>query len=107
MSYTLDFYFEPPVRRHRLLQHFAARRHFSIKNDDLVYENPYTGVYFFVRLPSARKLFRSNVVSAEFEINYYRPSYFGIEAENVLSDFVAVFQPGIEDPQMQGMGEGP
>jgi hypothetical protein len=107
MSYSLDLYFEPPVRRYRLLQHFAARRHFSVKNDDVVYENPYTGVYFFVRLRSARKLFRSNVVSAEFEINYYRPSYFGIEVENVLSDFVAVFQPGIEDPQMQGMGEGP
>ena len=107
MSYTLNLYFEPPVRRHRLLQHFAARRHFSIKNDDVVYENQYTGVYFFVRLRSARKLFRSNVVSAEFEINYYRPSYFGIEAENVLSDFIAVFRPRIEDPQMQGMGEGP
>jgi hypothetical protein len=48
MSYSLDLYFEPPVRRYRLLQHFAARRHFSVKNDDVVYENPYTGVYFFV-----------------------------------------------------------
>jgi hypothetical protein len=107
MSYDLELYFEPAVRRDRLLEHFAARRRFSIKNDDVVYENRDTGVYFFMRLRSARKLFRSRIVCAEFEINYYRPSYFGIEAEMVLSDFVAVFQPRIEDHQIQGMGEGP
>jgi hypothetical protein len=107
MSYSLDFYFEPPVRRHRLLRHFAARRHFSVEKDRVVYENRHTGVYFFIHLSSARKLFHSNVVSAEFEINYYRPSYFGVEAEKELSDFVAVFQPRIEDPQIRGMGEGP
>ena len=67
MSYSLDLYFEPPVRRHRLLQHFAARRHFSIETDNVVYENRHTGVYFFIRLRSARKLFQSSVVSAEFE----------------------------------------
>jgi hypothetical protein len=107
MSYDLELYFEPAVRRDRLLEHFAARRRFSIKNDDVVYENRDTGVYFFMRLRSARKLFRSRIVCAEFEINYCRPSYFGIEAEMVLSDFVAVFQPRIEDHQIQGMGEGP
>jgi len=107
MSYDLELYFEPAVRRDRLLEHFAARRRFSMKNDDVVYENRDTGVYFFMRLRSARKLFRSRIVSAEFEINYCRPSYFGIEAEMVLSDFIAVFQPRIEDHQIQGMGEGP
>jgi hypothetical protein len=107
MSYSLELYFEPAVRRERALAHFGARRRFSMKNDDVVYENRDTGVYFFMRLRSARKLFRSSIVSAEFEINYCRPSYFGIEAEKVLSDFVAVFQPRIEDPQIQGMGEGP
>ena len=90
-----------------MLQHFAARRHFSIEKDNVVYENRHTGVYFFIRLRSARKLFQSNVVSAEFAIKYCRPSYFGIEAEKILSDFVAVFQPRIGDPQMRGMGEGP
>ena len=107
MSYSLELYFEPAVRRDRVLAHFGARRRFSMKDDDVVYENRDTGVYFFMRLRSARKLFRSSIVSAEFEINYCRPSYFGIEAEKVLSDFVAVFRPRIEDPQIQGMGEGP
>ena len=105
MSYSLELYFEPAVRRDRVLAHFGARRRFSMKNDDVVYENRDTGVYFFMRLRSARKLFRSSIVSAEFEINYCRPSYFGIEAEKVLSDFVAVFQPRIEDPQIQAWGK--
>jgi hypothetical protein len=109
MSYDLELYFEPAVRLDRLLGHFAARRRFSMKNDDVVYENRDTGVYFFMRLRRTKKLFRSSssIVSAAFEINYCRPSYFGVEAEKVLSDFVAVFQPRIEDPQMHGMGGGP
>jgi hypothetical protein len=107
VSYTLDLYFEPALRRERLLEHFAALRRFSIEKDDVLYNNEDTGVYFFIRLRTAGRLFQTNVVSAEFEINYCRPSFFGIEAEQVLSDFVEAFQPRIEDPQMQGMGDGP
>jgi hypothetical protein len=108
MSYTLDLYFEPAVPRDRMLEHFAKRRHFSVKNDTVVYGNPDTGIYFFVKLRSARNvLFRRSVPFAEFEINYYRPSYFGIEAERELSALVTAFQPRIHDPQMHGMGDGP
>jgi hypothetical protein len=107
MSYDLWLYFEPAVRRDRLVEHFAARPNFSITKDNVLYNNKNTGVYFFMRLRTALRLFHTNVVSAEFEINYHRPSFFGIEAEQVLSDFVASFQPRIEDPQMHGMGEGP
>ena len=38
MSYSLELYFEPAVRRDRVLAHFGARRRFSMKNDDVVYE---------------------------------------------------------------------
>jgi hypothetical protein len=107
MSYTLDLYFEPAVRRERVLEHFAARRRFSIRKNNVLYHNKDTGVYFYMRLRTAWRIFHTNVVSAEFEINYHRPSYFGLEAEKVLSDFVEVFRPRIEDPQMHGMGEGP
>ena len=47
------------------------------------------------------------MAAAEFEINYSRPSFFGIEAERELSAFVAAFRPPIEDAQMHGMGGGP
>ena len=52
-------------------------------------------------------MFQRTVVSTEFEINYCRPSYFGIEAEMELSTLMNAFQPRVEDPQMRGMGEGP
>jgi hypothetical protein len=61
-----------------------------------------------MRLRSGRNiLLQRTVVSAEFEINYGRPSYFGIEAEKEMAAFVATFQPRIHDPQMRGMGDGP
>jgi hypothetical protein len=108
MSHSLDLYLKPAVRRHHILQHLAARTHFSVEKDHALYNNPNTGVYFFLRLRCARNvLFQSNVISAEFEVNYYRPSFFGIEAEREISAFVAAFQPQIHDPQIKGMGEGP
>lgn len=41
------------------------------------------------------------------EINYFRPRFFGVEAETEITALIAAFQPKIEDPQMQGMGTGP
>jgi hypothetical protein len=108
MSYSLEFRFKPAVRRERMLQYFAERKHFTAENDNLVYQHPDTDAYFFVRLRSGRNmLLQQAVVCAEFEINYFRPSYFGIEAEKELAAFVAAFQPRIEDPQMYGMDQGP
>jgi hypothetical protein len=108
VSYDLNLYFEPPVTRNRILRYFVERKHYKVEKDNAVYQNPETGVYFFMRLRCARNLlFQKNAVSAAFEINYHRPSFFGIEAEIELSDFVAAFKPRIEDGQMRGMGEGP
>lgn len=108
MSYDLDLFFEPAVRRRRVLEHFAARKYFTIDGDEVAYEHPHTEVNFFLRLRCAKNaLLQRTVVAAEFEINYARPSYFGLEAERELSAFVAAFQPRIEDPQIHGMDEGP
>jgi hypothetical protein len=108
MSYTLDLHFRPAVPRDRVLRYFAARKYFTIVEDKLSYQNPDTGVYFWIKLRCARNiLLQRTIVSAEFEINYNRPSFFGIEGERELSAFVAAFQPRIEDAQMHGMGEGP
>ena len=108
MSYDLEFYFEPAIRRTRILEHFASRKRFKVENDKVVYGNEDTGVYFFMRLQSGRNiLLQRTVVSAEFEINYGRPSFFGIEAEKEMAAFVAAFQPRIHDPQMRGMGDRP
>lgn len=108
MSYSLELSFEPGVRRQRILEYFAGRKYFSVLKDTALYENPDTGVNFWVHLRYSRDaLLRKTVVSAEFEVNYYRPSDFGIEAERELSALVAAFQPRIHDGQINGMGEGP
>lgn len=108
MSYDLDLYFKPAVSRSRILQYFTARKRYTVEEDNAVYQNPDTGVYFFMRFCCARSiLLQKNVVAAEFEINYHPPSFLGTEAEIELSAFVAAFQPRIQDPQMRGMGEGP
>lgn len=108
MSYTLELYFEPAVRRRRLLGYFAARRHFAVAENHVLYENPNTEVRFVISLrPGRSLLLQLTIVAAEFELNYCRPSYFGIEAEIELSAFMAAFQPRIHDAQMRGMEEGP
>jgi hypothetical protein len=108
MSYDLDLFFEPPVPRSRVLQYFAARKRYTVEENNAVYQNMDTGVYFWMRLQDRRNLLlQKNVASAAFEINYGRPSFFGTEAEIELSDFVATFQARIEDGQMYGMGNGP
>ncbi len=108
MSYTLDFRLKPAVLHDHVFYYFAGREHFAANGDEFMYENPDTEVYFQVRLRSGRNFrLQKTVVSVEFEINYFRPSYFGVEAEKELSAFVAKFQPQIDDPQMHGMGDGP
>jgi len=108
MSYDLNLYFEPPVPRARVLRYFATRKHYRVGGSDAVYQNMDTGVYFFMRSQCERNImFKKNIVSTAFEINYVRPSFFGTEAEIELSDFIATFRPRIEDGQIHGMGHGP
>jgi hypothetical protein len=108
MSYSLFLHFKPRVQRADVLKYFAARRHYKIAKDRVSYANEDTGAYFRFDLRYRRDvLLRQTVVSAEFEINYHRPSFFALEAEQELSAFVEAFGLGIEDPQMHGMGNGP
>jgi hypothetical protein len=107
MSYDLVLLFAPAIGRRRMLEYFAARAHYTIDGDNIAYDNPHTQVYFMMRLRGGRKfLLHSVVVAAEFEINYNRPSFFGLEAEKELSAFVAAFRPRIRDPQMTGTEGG-
>jgi hypothetical protein len=108
MSYDLFLFFEPAIARRRMLEYFGARKHFTIDGDYLAFGNPDTEVYFSMRLRCRRNTLLLRVVAAaRFEINYARPSFFGLEAEKELSAFVAAFHPRIHDPQIHGMKEGP
>jgi hypothetical protein len=108
MSYSLFLRFKPRPRLSDMLKYFASRKHYKTAGNRVSYQNEDTGVYFWLKLRCGwTVLLRKTVLTAEFEMNYYRPSFFGIEAERELSAFIAAFHPQIEDPQMEGMDQGP
>ena len=108
MSYSLFLHFKPRPRRADMLAYFARRKHYKATKDRVSYENEDTGVYFWLKLQLGWDiLLRRTVKSAEFEVNYNRPSFFALEAEKELSAIIGMFHPRIEDPQMHGMGDGP
>ena len=41
-----------------------------------------------------------------FNVNYFRPSYFILEAESEIMAFVKHFDLLVSDPQCEGMGQG-
>ncbi len=107
MSYSLFLHFKPRLRRADILDYFARRRHYKLAKTRVSYGNEDTGVYFWFQLSLGWDfLLRRTVKSLEFELNYNRPSFFGLEAEQELSDFIDAFHPRIEDPQMEGLGTG-
>jgi len=108
MSYTLEIDFKPAVAPQRISAYFAAREHFKMVGNQASYGNERTGVNFWFTFRFRRDLlFRKVIKSAEFEVNFFRPSFFGLEAEIELSAFVAMFRPRIFDPQIDGMRTGP
>ena len=107
MSYDLYLHLKPALPPGQVVNYFASRRHYKIEDGKVIYENRDTGVYFFLRFHSGRDfLLRRTVQTIHFEINYFRPAFFALEAEKELSAMIARFQPRIEDQQMEGMNEG-
>lgn len=104
MSYDLDFRSSTPLTIDELKQYFADLPNFSVSDRRAHYENEDTGVYFgfdFTDEPDPGN------VPVAFNMNYYRPHTFGLEAEPVLASFVRHFALHVVDPQGDGMGEGP
>jgi hypothetical protein len=109
MSYGLNLHFEPSIDRTDFLAHFTNRtKNYSLGESQIDYKNAATGTNFIIRYRSKRSLFsKRSVFAAEVEMNYFRPSYFGLEAEIEVSSLVAKFRPSVDDPQLRGMGQGP
>jgi hypothetical protein len=102
MSYDLGLY---PERYDgdAMRTWFAGRRHYDVSETQAFYRNEDTGVYFVFE-------FASDGGGAEppvaFNLNYYRPTTFALEAEPELSAFVDAFRCRVDDPQTEGM-KGP
>jgi hypothetical protein len=112
MSY--DLFLRPrsgSVTRESFQQYFAERPHYKVEADQAWYQNQDTGAYFVFEYSDKTV---SNALDGDhepryplsFNLNYFRPSFFGTEAEPELSAFVAAFDLIVDDPQTNGMGRG-
>lgn len=100
MSYDLFFVARKPVHRSTVFDWLAAQPYAHVFEDRVGFENEATGVYFGFDFTEGEAL-------PAFNLNYVRPHVFALEAEPVLSAFVAEFSLDVDDPQSNGMGQGP
>ncbi|MCB9760194.1 MAG: hypothetical protein H6739_10200 [Alphaproteobacteria bacterium] len=100
MSYDLFFRSRGgPPDRAGVLEWFRGREHYKVTESQAFYENQATGVYFSFDFAEDAEL-------PAFNVNYFRPHTFGLEAEPELGAFVRRFDLTVDDPQSDGMGEG-
>lgn len=89
--------------------YFQDRRFYNTEAGHATYDNDYTGVYFSFKWADSRAYVEEEggeFYPVAFNINYFRPSYFIVEAEIEVSAFVRAFDLLVSDPQWKGMGKG-
>jgi hypothetical protein len=117
VSYDLDLYprkKKRPLRREAFLAYFEGER-FHHDGDTVNYSNDDTGVYFHftwygggtdVDAPNRQTDAYRRQPYIHFNMNYFRPHTFGLEAARVLPRVVEHFDLVVSDPQSEGMGQG-
>jgi hypothetical protein len=110
MSYDL-YLSSPQLNSETFVRYFEGRPHYE---DGGWYANADTGVYFSFDFcepdadvasdPEAPEVLRAPHVA--FNMNFFRPHIFGLEAAPEVAAFVAAFDCTIHDPQDEGMGDG-
>lgn len=116
MSYDLFLYPEPGITVRAFAAHFSGRLNYKLDDSGTraLYENENTGTYFSFEYVSpdadgdpedqtSDDDARSPHVA--FNMNYFRPHVFGLEAAPHVSDFVETFNCAVDDPQVDGMGK--
>jgi hypothetical protein len=117
MSYDLFFRSRIPGRclsRRDFDAYFASQASFQIQGSQAFYSNPDTGVYFCFDFldrsgfqdPEDPRTDDPLVAPLAFNLNYFRPHVFGLEAEPQVAAFVRHFNLSVSDPQISGMGDG-
>jgi hypothetical protein len=102
MSYDLYFTSEAlTLTEKQFTAYFSKRDCYTVNGGQAFYENEDTGVYFYFDYES------DNPGMVAFNLNYFRPHFFGLEAAPEVAAFVTKFGLSIEDPQTDGMGDGP
>ena len=120
MSYDLYFGADtgrsgPTVEEQRA--YFSGRAGYEVTDAQAWYSNEDTGVYFCFDLGNQPIEVEEDEAGqdadttpfenlASFNLNYFRPHFFGLEAALEVEAFVQNFDLVIDDPQLDGMGQG-
>jgi len=106
MSYDLYFDRSAEVTLEEFDSYFGKVPHCKVQGTQAVYQNEDTGVYFLFDL-ATKPEDEGPAHKVSFNLNYFRPHFFGLEAAPELKAVVDAFQFAIHDPQNSGMGDGP
>ncbi len=115
MSYDLYFKYrtQQPLLPKEFKDYFEDRPYYRLEESEAVYENTNTGVNFSFTYseeamdeedePDTDSV---QMAPVSFNINYFRPHVFALEAAFEIQAFVTHFDIDVSDPQTNGMGDG-
>jgi hypothetical protein len=116
MSFDLSLYAReggPPLERSAFFAYFTEDKLYAPDGDSVRYSNRDTGVYFRLtwydgdgEAPGVKEGEQGARPHIHFNMNFFRPHTFGLEAVRVLERLVRRFDLTVYDPQSDGMGEG-
>lgn len=107
MSYDL-YFTSPKITLDEFNSYFGGNPRYEVNNGQAFYTNDNTGVYFSFDHNSEPPEDEDDIEhSVVFNINYYRPHYFALEAEPEVRRFLDTFKCTIHDYQHEGMENGP
>src|ERR1700748_2239128 len=86
--------------------YFESRKNYQVSEQQAIYQNDTTGVYFVFDVGEAEGVEMPNPAPVSLNLNYFRPHIFGLEAEPEVRALVEHFNFLVSDPQVGGMGEG-
>lgn len=109
MSY--DLYFKSRKQESKpdanaFATYFKQRKNYETTDKQVLYQNEVTGVYFIFDLGEAEMDEQPDLLPLSFNLNYFRPHVFGLEAEREVKALVEKFDLLVSDCQIDGMGEG-
>ncbi len=110
MSYDLYLFPKAPFGLAEFAAYFSGREHYELTGDrrDAFYDNPDTGTYFSFAFVPADDGGEDDADALPdwpggnhiaFNINYFRPHVFGLEAAGHLNEVVVQFGCRVYDPQ--------
>lgn len=101
MSYDLMFSAGPGKKldKKSFAAYFRERPNYQVNKGQVIYQNEDTGIYFIFDEPDDGV--------AAFNLNYFRPHTFGLEAAPELEQFAQAFCAIVADPQGETAEEGP